>query len=462
VQIEQDGENRGAIELETIPPREALTSRFRSSFATAGPHTLSAHLAADAVDVDNHRYAALPVPAGYPILIIDGTQTGRDGFYLSSGISPGGPARTSWQPQVEPPSFLRRQERLADYAAIFLLDVSRLDRPEVDALEAYVAAGGGVGFFLGSNVDPAFYNGALYRDGQGIFPAPLSVPTQLLHGQGIRAADVEATDHPIFRAFTQARNTYLDIVLIEYYYAVDRGWSAARASEVRTIATVRGQAPLVLEKSFGEGRVVAFLTKLSPERTTLGRWNNLVGNPMFPVMAMEAASYLSAPRRTPPERTVGEPLTIAVPESDFAPEFVVTSLAAATPVNLTQEMSLAARPVEGQLVATLANTDSSGIYEVRLTGRDGAESSEAYAVNVPNGEGDLRTIGRSQLESKLEGISHTFHWADAFAQRNTTLAGFQLSDTLLYTLIGLLFCEQLLAYSASYHPPRVPEKRAAA
>lgn len=460
VQIEQDGENRGAIELKTISPREELTARFRSSFATVGAHTLTAHLAADAVEVDNRRYAAMHVPAGYPILIIDGTQSGRDGFYLSSALAPGGAARTSWQPQVEPPSFLRKQERLDDYATIFLLDVSRLDRLDVDALEAYVHQGGGLGFFMGANVDPAFYNQRLYRDGQGVFPAPLSVPTQLLHGQPMQSPDVEAADHPIFRAFTKARNTFLDAVLIEYYYGTDRAWSAEQAADVRPIATVRGQAPLVLEKSFGDGRVVAFLTKLSSERTPLGRWNNWLGNPMFPVMALETASYLSAPRRTEPHRAVGEPLTIAVPESEFAPEFVVRSPAGAA-AGVPQETSIVANPLDGRLVAEMPRTDLSGIYEVQLTRRDGAAAGQAYAVNVDVGEGDLRTVGRAQLESKLEGVSHVFHWADAFAQRGTTLAGFQLSDTLLYALIGLLVFEQLLAYSASYHPP-AQEKRSAA
>jgi hypothetical protein len=264
---------------------------------------------------------------------------------------------------------------------------------------------------------------------------------------------VEVVDHPIFRAFTTSRNTFLDAVLIEYYYGLDRGWSAGQSPDVRTIATVRGQSPLVLEKSLGDGRVVAFLTKLSAEKTSLGRWNNWLGNPLFPVMVQEAASYLSAPRRAMPHRVVGEPLSIEVPEAEFAPDFQVTMPLGSR----TQTESIVARPQAGNLATEISDTRESGIYRVELVRRDGTQAARAYCVNVESEEGDLRTVGRSDLEAKLDGIAHTFHWSEDFAQRSTTLAGFQMSDALLYAIIGLLIGEQLLACSASYHPPRKEE-----
>jgi hypothetical protein len=287
----------------------------------------------------------------------------------------------------------------------------------------------------------------------------LSVPTQLVHAsprqlspgeEELRVPDVEVSDHPIFRAFTTSRNTFLDAVLIEYYYGLDRGWSSATSPDVRTLASVRGQSPLVLEKSFGDGRVVAFLTKLSAEMTSLGRWNNWLGNPLFPVMAQETASYLSTPRRQMPDRVAGELLKIEVPEADFQPELLATRPLGGQ----VQKESIVARPVSGELVTEISDTRESGIYQIDLVRRDGIQATQAYSVNVESEEGDLRTTGQSDLQSKLEGIAHTFHWSDEFAERSTTLAGFQMSDALLYTVIAFLIAEQLLAYSASYHPPR--------
>ena len=47
------------------------------------------------------------------------------------------------------------------------------------ALEKYVAAGGGVAFFLGDRCDVKFFNDILYRNGKGLFPVPLTHQAEL-------------------------------------------------------------------------------------------------------------------------------------------------------------------------------------------------------------------------------------------------------------------------------------------
>ena len=114
------------------------------------------------------------------MLIIDGSPDGRGGRQLSLALAPGGNTRTGWQPHVEPPKFLADTERLSQQAAVCLLDVPRLADDELAALETYVRDGGGVAFFVGANTDRTFYNDRLYRNGEGLFPVPLKLPTQLL------------------------------------------------------------------------------------------------------------------------------------------------------------------------------------------------------------------------------------------------------------------------------------------
>jgi hypothetical protein len=53
----------------------------------------------------------------------------------------------------------------------------------------------------------------------------------------------------------------------------------------------------------------------------------------------------------------------------------------------------------------------------------------------------------------LAGIDYQLHDAADMAMDDQRLAGFQMSDALLATLIGVLVGEQLLAYVASYHIP---------
>ena len=170
VQLEQDGDALPALVLDDIPARDEITHKFRVQFAGIGGHSLTASLAADAVDVDNRRYFACDLPAARPVLIVDGSKDGRGGHQLSLALAPGGNTRTGWQPHVEPPSFLADAEKLNQQAAVYLLDVPRLADDELTALENYVRGGGGVAFFVGADTDRNFYNDRLYHDQRRTLP----------------------------------------------------------------------------------------------------------------------------------------------------------------------------------------------------------------------------------------------------------------------------------------------------
>ena len=73
-----------------------------------------------------------------------------------------------------------------------------------------------------------------------------------------------------------------------------KDWTPPTDGSVNVLARLRNDAPLVVEKQFGNGRVVAQLTKLSTGDTPLGRWTNWSLNPVFPVLANELVAYLSA------------------------------------------------------------------------------------------------------------------------------------------------------------------------
>ena len=80
---------------------------------------------------------------------------------------------------------------------------------------------------------------------------------------------------------------------------------------MQVIAHLRNGAPLAVERSFGEGKVVAFLTTAAPE------WNNWArNNPSFPVAMQELQAYLA---REPADtsRLVGTPLVIKLPPSQY-------------------------------------------------------------------------------------------------------------------------------------------------
>ncbi len=160
-----------------------------------------------------------------------------------------------------------------------------------------------MGIFLGELSQADFINKHLYRDGEGLFPLPLAGPTQLLVDRLDKAPDLEVTEHPIFSVFAGERNSFLSTVVVERYFAAQKNWTAPADSETQVIARLRNRAPLAVEKRFGEGRVVAFLTKAAPVETPQGSWNNWGrNNPSYVVAMLELEAYLAA-AGTPSIRT---------------------------------------------------------------------------------------------------------------------------------------------------------------
>lgn len=452
LQLEQDGDALPTLVLEDIPARGELSHKFRAQFESTGGHWLSAALEADAVEVDNRRWFACQMPAARPVAIIDGSKDGRGGHQLSLALSPGGNTRTGWQPHVETTRFLANPEKLREQAAVCLLDVPRLADDELAALEDFVRGGGGLAIFVGAETDRTFYNDRLVNNSVGLFPVPLKLPKQLLDRGGDAMPDVEVTEHPLFRVFAGRRNDFLSLLTVDYYYAVDDGWAPAEDGATKVIARMRNGEPLVVEKHFGAGRVIAQLTRLSSGNTPLGPWTNWSLNPAFPVLANELVSYLASARQNDPLYLVGEDLVVNAPEDKYEPTFRFLSPGEG---QARREVVVDATPAGGNLTATLSDVATSGVYEVQLQSIQGGPERRDYAFNVPIGEGDLAIANREDLAHQLAGIQYQLHEAADMAVDGQQLAGFQLSDALLAALVVILLAEQVLAYVASYHikPP---------
>jgi hypothetical protein len=114
------------------------------------------------------------------------------------------------------------------------------------------------------------------------------------------------------------------------------------------------------------------------------------------------------------------------------------------------------------LHAQLADTDVSGFYEALLTNASGENKTEKrrFAINVDADEGDLAALDQSQLAERLAkddangnaGLKYQFDLASDFRTDQNDSARNNMRDAVMYLLILLLIGEQILAYSASYHP----------
>lgn len=488
VLVEEDNIERPAIELGDIEPGESVTRRFPTFFATAGEHVVKVSLPADGVPADNTRYALLDLPLSVPVLLIDSDPDALHARFLATALAPGGPVKTGVDPLVEGPAFLNRQP-LARYRAIYLLNIDRLDEAALQALEKYVHSGGGLAFFVGDRTRAQFCNEQLYREGQGWLPLPLLGSTPLVVDRLERSPDVAVSDHPLFRIFAGERNTFLSSVIIERYFKTRRDWVPPAQSSVRVLARVRNGDPLIVEHTYGKGRVVAVLTTAAPE------WNNWGRNPSFVVLALELQAYLGMPAERE-EVLVGSPLRLVgldaaryQPRAQLLPPGggpeSVTGIDAVRPSPQEMEPDAGAnvphvsvgraetqgdgqsptasdrkhRGSGGELQFEFVDTEASGIYEVRLTTTAGAEEYRYFAVNVDPAEGDLATLQGRELAERLPGVRFDYRRAAEFRLAHQDVTGSELSQWLLYALVALLIGEQLLAYVASYHPPAAEATR---
>ena len=290
VLLVEDGRARPALRIAEIPPGRVVQERFPVFFPLAGQHRIAARLESDAVAADNFRFAVVDLPADVPVLLVDGDPAAGDAYYLSKALA-SGEAPTGIRPRIETPRFLA-DKPLDRFQAINVANVDRLDQSAIRALERYVAEGGGVAFFLGPRCDSRFINESLYRRGEGLFPLPLAGEAELPVDRLEKAPDVEAdASHFVFRVFAETRNSFLNSVTVERYFACKAGWKPPTGSTVRVLARLRNGAPLVVERSFGKGRVVAMLSTAAPQ------WNNWARNPSFVVAMLDLQAHLAGRAR---------------------------------------------------------------------------------------------------------------------------------------------------------------------
>jgi hypothetical protein len=447
--------------FDSIPPGQEVSAPLELRFERSGLHRVEVQLENDALGQDNTRFLAVSVPEENPILIIDGVPGGQEGQYIADALA-ADPSITGLAPLIDGPDYLRKSP-LNQFHVIYLVNVADLPPDALVALQKFVAEGGGLVWYLGDTSNPAFYNSQVDGDEPGLFPAPLgAAPERLPRDTSANPQpDIDISEHPLFLILAGDENPFIDEVFVNYYYPLDPAWAESdEPGAARVIARLRNGRPLMLEHSYGQGRVVTCLTSAGPRRTPEGDlWNNWArgpGSPSFAVFQLDLAKYAARRDRGLPQRIVGEPIT-----DEFSRVVYQDRVEIITPDQQVTEIIAAARESDGDdasaavqpLVAVFRETGEPGFYTVRKTARERDVEELLIAYNVPGSESDLEVLNNEQLRTSLGVMEQlSIQAAGVFDWIRSEAPGQEIRWWLLLLLVLVGICEQLMASRLSYHP----------
>ncbi|MBM3998877.1 MAG: hypothetical protein FJ297_04925 [Planctomycetes bacterium] len=447
--------------LESIAPGDIVRRRVQVFFPSPGRHVVEAVLPEDPIAADNRRWCVIDFRSGEPVLVIDGDPERRNAFYLESIFQPGPNARTGIEPVIQDGAFLRDApaEDLERFATVYLLDVGKLEGRAVERLEAFVSGGGGLAFFLGPRTDRAFVNEWLYRDGKGVFPLPIEEQDLLPPTEEEEPdVNVEGSEHPVFRDLLAGRNPLIRLIHVDRYFAPPPDWRPSGTSTAQVIASLRNRDPLMIERPFGDGRVIATLSTYAPI------WNDLALGPNA-LLALQLQAYLAQGRRRFETRRVGSPVRVEWNLDAFRPDvkFVLPGTSGMPKRTLDRRLE----PIEGGSKIGRATvgaspdpqgfpgeTERAGVMESWASGLAGATEIRRFALNVDPLESDPTLADMRKLIGDLNPVRADWRYADQSQFDALTAANLPPNLLLLVMLLGLMVSEQALAYAAGYHPPR--------
>ena len=322
------------------------------------------------------------------------------------------------------------------------MSIGSISRPS-RRLEKYVRAGGGLGFFVGELTRARFVNEQLYRDGQGLFPAsagrrdatPGRSPGKRGRSGSGRPSDLQGLRR---RAQQLHRRRHHRAVFLGRQ---GLGAQARFGHKRHRPAAQRRSAGRRAQVRRGPRRGRAYHRRA--DSGTTGR--------RIPRSSSRSSSCSRIwPRARPRTRA-----SSARPSNWRSTRHATSARVRCSAPGLGENGSLSSEAVQGPkgLTAVFSDTSSSGVYEAQLTTTDNANEVRPICGQRRSRRRRSDRVDRDRLAARLEGVRYDYRRAGDFQFAPHELAGSNLSDWLLYLLVFGLIGEQLLAYSASYHPP---------
>jgi len=427
-----------------LGPDGEVSVAFAHRFQTPGDHAVEIRTHGDYLDVDNHRFMAVPVRESIPVLCIDGHPSGEPyggaSDYLAVALTPQDDSveRPVVRAEVAAESALLERD-FSRYECVFLCDVAQFTSSEARRLDAYLRGGGNLVFFLGPQVVADRYN----RELGGRAGSPRLLPARL--GPVVTQAEFQPLNpldyrHPIVRTWEKYPGGGLLGMPVAKYYKL----TLPADSKAKVALATAGGDPLIVEEPIGRGRVVLVATSASE-----ASWSLIPMSHGYAALVHEILEFCLGGQLRRRNLRVGQPIggSVALPSPDVS-LWVEGPNGRGRPVPLHPEGDYSEFSYDDTLIG--------GVYTARFG--PPLDRQRRFAVNVDTAESDLTQLSQQQLSSEVwPGVpfEHQTTWRNTEQPAAAVHRPARLLEVLILLLLccalALVFLETFLAWWFGYH-----------
>lgn len=323
VTLEIDGKKEGTVAPGAEGDPTSLTVRRKFG---VGSHLVTLKLADDALPSDNRQDFAVEVLPLIPLLIVDGgAKRGSD--FLRDALAPAKDPNPAFAvrtvPAAEWTAEMFTQDVKGNNTAprvVVLANVEKLSATQQAQVEKYLADGGSVLVTVGDRTDAENWNRVAFRGGQGFLPARLVEPVgdegDVTNAPRVLTAGLT---HPAMEIFKEPLPGGLNTAYFPRRWKVDVA-AGANGMTGSAIALLTTREPLLVERSFGKGRVLLATHPLDNSWKT-----NLIRLPDFVRLAHELLYYLAGTRTAERNLNPNQPIVFTPrPPEPVGPVAVVS------------------------------------------------------------------------------------------------------------------------------------------
>ena len=442
VDLSIDGEAPSDLAvIGVIPAGESRRVSLFGKVRTAGYHAVSAQLPPDHLAADDRRTMVVRAVEEVRVLLVAGdagaTPREGDAFFLERALAPvASEDRDRYFIKARSvPAAELAGAKLADFDAVALLDVPRLEQATVADLEKYVREGGGLMIFPGEKTDAAFYTEALGKN-LGMLPAAMGAAWGTAGGRGkFRTLQGPPYEHPMVSIWQDpAAGT---LATARFYKGIGLEPLAAAAGgeggEPVTVVNYADGTPAIVERTWGSGRVIEFSSSGN------AAWNDLPAHPAFVPLMQRALGRLVTRRDEALNIPVGTAFTYPARPEWLYKEMTVAKPAASPGAGDKSKVGL----IGGAPLLRYEDTDHAGVYDVAIDSEPPATMRFAAQIN-PEGS-RLEPLPDAELKTLGPG-TRVIHWGPETDMRQALGGNGREFWTIFAVLaLGVACCETFLA-----------------